>query len=124
MTHISGIRAHRQVEAALVQLPAPGCTFPKTSRASVVVIGGERCDEAPFITHDVRLLALLDQSPPLVVLIAGGFNMCVEIPQYSALRRRTDYCRILRNIAEYRGTAISVFGWQPGSGPRSLLLVT
>ena len=33
--------------------------------------------------------------------------MCVEIPQYSALRRRTDYCKILRNIAEPQYPAIS-----------------
>ena len=53
------------------------------------------------------MLYYTTQRKPLVVLIAGGFNMCVEIPQYSALRRRTDYCKILRNIAEPQYPAIS-----------------
>lgn len=75
-------------QAALVQLPAPGCTFPKTSRASVVVIGGERCDEVDGEFPRIKQF----KCAPVLDVVTGKWREDKPIPDMSAARTAVALC--------------------------------
>jgi len=83
-------------QAAVVDLPEPGRTFPLTTRRCVVVIGGERCEDSnvewarvkqfasvpTFDLHERRWRA--DEVMPPMVIPRTAVSLCVGVGRVNA----------------------------------------
>jgi len=75
-------------QAALINLPAPGATYPMTMRKSVVIIGGERCDEGGGEWPRVRQFA----NVPVFDVETGLWREDSPVPTMGAQRTAVALC--------------------------------
>mmetsp|Transcript_29983 Transcript_29983/g.75588 ORF Transcript_29983/g.75588 Transcript_29983/m.75588 type:complete len:575 (-) Transcript_29983:67-1791(-) len=84
-------------QAALVNLPSPGVTYPMSDRPSVVVVGGERCDE---IEGDFPRIKQFKSVPVLDVSI-GTWRADMVVPDMSVSRTAVALCVGMGHAAGY-----------------------
>lgn len=75
-------------QAALINLPAPGATYPMSMRKSVVIIGGERCDEGGGDWPRVRQFA----NVPVFDVETGEWRADSPVPTMAAQRTAVALC--------------------------------
>jgi len=75
-------------QAAVINLPAPGATYPMSMRKSVVVIGGERCDEGGGDWPRVRQFA----NVPVFDVETGEWRSDSPVPAMAAQRTAVALC--------------------------------
>lgn len=75
-------------QAAVLDLPAPGATFPMTTRKSVVIIGGERCDEGGGDWPRVRQFA----NVPVFDVESGEWRSDSPVAAMAAQRTAVALC--------------------------------
>lgn len=85
-------------QAAVIDLPAPGAKYPITARKSVVIIGGERCDETNGDWPRVRQFS----NVPVFDIETGEWRTDAPITTMAAQRTAVALCvgvgRIARTI--------------------------
>lgn len=75
-------------QAAVLDLPAPGETYPMAKRKSVVIIGGERCDEGGGDWPRVRQFA----NAPVFDVETGEWRSDTPVPPLAAQRTAVALC--------------------------------
>jgi hypothetical protein len=75
-------------QAALLDLPGVGAEYPMTTRKSVVIIGGERCDEGGGDWPRVRQFA----SVPVFDIETGEWRSDSPVPPLAAQRTAVALC--------------------------------
>eukprot|EP00932_Pfiesteria_piscicida_P022570 SRR837773.9320.p1 GENE.SRR837773.9320~~SRR837773.9320.p1 ORF type:complete len:206 (+),score=59.79 SRR837773.9320:41-619(+) len=75
-------------QAALVDLPAPGAAFPRTTRPSVVIVGGERCDEYDDEMPRIKQF----KGVPVLDVATGTWREDAPIPDMTAARTAVALC--------------------------------
>jgi hypothetical protein len=75
-------------QAALINLPAEGEQYPLASRKSVVIIGGERCDEGGGDWPRVRQFA----NAPVFDVETGEWRSDTPVPPLEAQRTAVALC--------------------------------
>jgi hypothetical protein len=75
-------------QAALIDLPAPGASYPMTMRKSVVIIGGERCDEGGGEWPRVRQFS----NVPVFDVETGEWRSDAPVPTMAAQRTAVALC--------------------------------
>jgi len=75
-------------QAALINLPGPGDKYPMATRKSVVIIGGERCDEGGTDYPRVRQFA----NVPVFDVETGEWRTDAAVPTMAAQRTAVALC--------------------------------
>lgn len=75
-------------QAALINLPAPGANYPMSVRKSVVVVGGERCDEGGGDWPRVRQFS----NVPVFDVETGEWRSDSPVPAMAAHRTAVALC--------------------------------
>jgi len=75
-------------QAALIDLPAPGAKYPMSTRKSVVIIGGERCDEGGGDWPRVRQFA----NVPVFDVETGDWRSDAPVSTMAAQRTAVALC--------------------------------
>jgi len=75
-------------QAALINLPAPGAKYPMATRKSVVIIGGERCDEGGADWPRVRQFA----NVPVFDVESGEWRTDALVPEMASQRTAVALC--------------------------------
>mmetsp|Transcript_79621 Transcript_79621/g.215321 ORF Transcript_79621/g.215321 Transcript_79621/m.215321 type:complete len:445 (+) Transcript_79621:1-1335(+) len=75
-------------QAALINLPVPGSAFPLSCRPSVVIIGGERCDEVEGEFPKIKQCKCV----PVLDVATGTWRQDSPIPDMSVARTAVALC--------------------------------
>lgn len=75
-------------QAAMVNLPSPGAAYPMCDRPSVVVVGGERCDEVEGDFPRIKQF----KSVPVLDVTMGTWRDDVVVPDMSVSRTAVALC--------------------------------
>jgi len=85
-------------QAAILSLPAPGASYPLTTRKCAVIVGGERCDEGGGDWPRVRQFA----SVPTFDFEEGSWRKVTAVPPMSAPRTAVALCVGLGHVSAPR----------------------